>query len=67
MSFARTDIGPDMKLRHLDLFSGIGGFSLGLESTVGNAVVPACVFEISKTILERIRAELAQGDFLRET
>ncbi len=24
-----------MKLRHLDLFSGIGGFSLGLERTGG--------------------------------
>lgn len=31
-----------MKLRHLDLFSGIGGFSLGLERTGGFETVAFC-------------------------
>jgi DNA (cytosine-5)-methyltransferase 1 len=31
-----------MKLRHLDLFSGIGGFSLGLERTGGFQTVAFC-------------------------
>ena len=30
------------KLRHLDLFSGIGGFALGLESTGGFETVGFC-------------------------
>jgi len=34
-----------MKLRHLDLFSGIGGFSLGLESTGGFETVAFCDIE----------------------
>ena len=32
----------DEKLRHLDLFSGIGGFALGLESTGGFETVGFC-------------------------
>jgi DNA (cytosine-5)-methyltransferase 1 len=32
----------DLKLRHLDLFSGIGGFSLGLERTGGFETVGFC-------------------------
>jgi DNA (cytosine-5)-methyltransferase 1 len=35
-----------MKLRHLDLFSGIGGFSLGLESTGGFETVAFCDNEL---------------------
>ena len=31
-----------MKLRHLDLFSGVGGFSLGLERTGGFETVAFC-------------------------
>ena len=34
-----------MKLRHLDLFSGIGGFSLGLELTGGFETVAFCEIE----------------------
>jgi len=39
-----------MKLRHLDLFSGIGGFSLGLEATGGFETVAFC--DIEKYCLE---------------
>jgi len=39
-----------MKLRHLDLFSGIGGFSLGLEETGGFETVAFC--DIEKYCLE---------------
>ena len=39
-----------MKLRHLDLFSGIGGFSLGLESTGGFETVAFC--DIDKYCLQ---------------
>jgi hypothetical protein len=34
-----------MKLRHLDLFSGIGGFSLGMEATGGFETVAFCEIE----------------------
>ena len=34
-----------IKLRLLDLFSGIGGFSLGLESTGGFETVAFCEFD----------------------
>jgi len=34
-----------LKLRHLDLFSGIGGFSLGLEATGGFETVAFCDIE----------------------
>ncbi len=34
-----------MKLKHLDLFSGIGGFSLGLESTGGFETVAFCDYD----------------------
>ena len=30
-----------MKIKYIDLFSGIGGFSLGLESTGGFAILEA--------------------------
>ena len=32
-------------LRHLDLFSGIGGFSLGMEATGGFETVAFCEIE----------------------
>ena len=32
-------------LKHLDLFSGIGGFSLGLEATGGFETVAFCEIE----------------------
>lgn len=42
-----------MKLRVLDLFSGIGGFSLGLERTGGFETVAFC--EIDKSRRQRLR------------
>ena len=39
-----------MRLRHLDLFSGIGGFSLGLEATGSFETVAFC--DIEKYCLE---------------
>ena len=39
-----------MRLRHLDLFSGIGGFSLGLEATGSFKTVAFC--DIEKYCLE---------------
>ena len=36
----------DEKLKHLDLFSGIGGFALGLESTGGFETVGFCDNEL---------------------
>lgn len=35
----------------LDLFSGIGGFSLGLERALGNAVVPQIPEIIGRAIM----------------
>jgi DNA (cytosine-5)-methyltransferase 1 len=40
-----TTEGKNVKLRILDLFSGIGGFSLGLESTGGFETVAFCEFD----------------------
>ncbi len=42
------------KLRHLDLFSGIGGFSLGLEATGGFETVAFCdIEEYPRKVLEK--------------
>ncbi len=41
-------------LRVLDLFSGIVGFSLGLERTGGNAIVPQIAEIIGRAILESV-------------
>ena len=43
--FLHTGGGGGMKLRVLDLFSGIGGFSLGLERTGGFETVAFCEIE----------------------
>jgi len=42
------------KLRHLDLFSGIGGFSLGLEATGGFETVAFCdIEEYPRKVLQK--------------
>ena len=42
--------------KHLDLFSGIGGFSLGLEATGGFETVAFCEIEkFPKIILIKIK------------
>jgi len=41
-------------LRHLDLFSGLGGFSLGLEATGGFETVAFCDIEkFSRKVLKQ--------------
>ena len=41
-------------LRHLDLFSGLGGFSLGLEATGGFETVAFCDIEkFSRKVLKK--------------
>ena len=50
------------KLRVLDLFSGIGGFSLGLERTGGFETVAFC--EIEPYCRKGIGETLAWGDVL---
>ena len=43
-----------MKLRHLDLFSGIGGFSLGLEATGGFETKAFCdIEEYPRQVLQK--------------
>jgi len=43
-----------MKLKHLDLFSGIGGFSLGLEATGGFETVAFCdIEEYPRKVLQK--------------
>ena len=43
-----------MKLKHLDLFSGIGGFSLGLEATGGFETVAFCdIEEFPRKVLQK--------------
>jgi site-specific DNA-cytosine methylase len=58
-----------MKLRVLDLFSGIGGFSLGLERTGGFETVAFCEFEpfCQKVLNKRQtgRTEYSDGDYGR--
>ena len=40
-----------MKLKHLDLFSGIGGFSLGLEEAGLVETIAFCDYAVSYTHL----------------
>ena len=43
-----------MKLNHLDLFSGIGGFSLGLEATGGFETKAFCdIEEYPRQVLQK--------------
>lgn len=48
-----------MKLRVMDLFSGIGGFSLGLKRTGGFKTVGYC--EINETCQQRLQDRFADG------
>lgn len=45
VSVLRTSVSRAAPLRVLDLFSGIGGFSLGLEKTGGFKTVAFCEIE----------------------
>ena len=42
------------KYKVLDLFSGLGGFSLGLKG-LGNSIVPQIVEEIGKALIKAER------------
>ena len=55
------------KLRHLDLFSGIGGFSLGLEATGGFETVAFCdIEEYPRKVLEKHWPHVKQYTDIKE-
>ena len=55
------------KLRLLDLFSGIGGFSLGLERTGGFETVAFCeIEEFPRKVLKKHWPEVPQYEDIRE-
>jgi len=55
------------KLRHLDLFSGIGGFSLGLEATGGFETVAFCdIEEYPRKVLEKHWPRVKQYTDIKE-
>jgi len=54
-------------LRHLDLFSGIGGFSLGLESTSGFETVAFCEIEkFPRKVLKKYWPHVKQYKDIKE-
>ena len=56
-----------MVLRHLDLFSGIGGFSLGLEATGGFETVAFCdIEEFPRKVLQKHWPHVKQYTDIKE-
>jgi len=56
-----------MVLRHLDLFSGIGGFSLGLEATGGFETVAFCdIEEFPRKVLQKHWPDVKQYTDIKE-
>ena len=56
-----------MKLKHLDLFSGIGGFSLGLEATGGFETVAFCdIDKYSRKVLKKQWPNVKQYEDIKE-
>ena len=56
-----------MVLRHLDLFSGIGGFSLGLEATGGFETVAFCdIEEFPRKVLQKHWPGVKQYEDIKE-
>ena len=56
-----------MKLNHLDLFSGIGGFSLGLEATGGFETKAFCdIEEYPRQVLQKHWPHVKQYKDIKE-
>ena len=56
-----------MKLKHLDLFSGIGGFSLGLEATGGFETVAFCdIDQYPRQVLQKHWPHVKQYKDIKE-